>query len=270
MVDYLPRTAWNARPANPGPGDLTVSRVEGAVIHWPGMGTARKATQAEVASALRGWQNYHMDDRGWSDIAYQVAVDQAGRAWTLRGLRTQSGANGNNAANEDYGAILLVVGTGEQPSPELIATTREVIRDFRVTYPNGTKIRPHSAVRVEYTGDGTDCPGDIVRGLISDRAFEPTTTKPEDDDMANADDVLAEIQALRGEEKARYVTETDRWKAEADRWAVEAKRWAAMFARGVDPQALAAAVVAKMPAGSVEQATVEAGVRAVLLDAATD
>jgi hypothetical protein len=40
MVDYLPRSAWNARPARSGPGPLTVSRVEGVVIHWPGMGTA--------------------------------------------------------------------------------------------------------------------------------------------------------------------------------------------------------------------------------------
>ena len=104
MVEYLPRSAWNARPPNAGPGNLTVSRVEGAVIHWPGTGsTSVIHSQAAVASALRGWQDYHMDTRGWSDIAYQVAVDQSGRAWTLRGLRTQSGANGNNDVNERYG-----------------------------------------------------------------------------------------------------------------------------------------------------------------------
>lgn len=266
MVEYLPRSAWNARTPNPGPGDLTVSRVEGMVIHWPGMGDARKATQAQVASALRGWQDYHMDGRGWSDIAYQVAVDQAGRAWTLRGLRTQSGANGDNDVNERFGAILLVLGTGEHPSPAMLATTRGVIADARAIYPNCDEIKPHSAVRPE----PTDCPGDIARGLIEAGAFEPTTTTtPEDDDMANAGDVLAEIQALRTEERARYTTETERWKAEADRWAVEAKRWATLFAGRVDPQDLAAAVVAKLPAGSVDQATVEAGVRAVLLDAAT-
>lgn len=83
-------------------------------------------------------------------------------------------------------------------------------------------------------------------------------------------DVLDEVQGLRGEERARYATETDRWKAEADRWAVEAKRFAALFARNVAPAELAAAVVAKLPPGAVDQATVEAGVRAVLLDAATE
>ncbi|MEU4197628.1 peptidoglycan recognition family protein [Kribbella sp. NPDC026611] len=180
MVTYLPRSAWNARPPNGGPGNLTVSRVEGAVIHWPGTGTTKVIhTQAAVASALRGWQDYHMDTRGWSDIAYQVAVDQAGRAWTLRGLRTQSGANGDNDVNERYGAILLVLVTGEQPSAAMKATTRAVIADFRKLYPRGTAIRPHSAVRPE----PTDCPGDPARAAIARGDFTPGHSE---DDMTPA------------------------------------------------------------------------------------
>jgi hypothetical protein len=110
-----------------------------------------------------------MDSHGWSDIAYQVAVDQAGRAWTLRGLRTQSGANGNNDLNERYGAILLVLVTGEQPSAALKATTRAVIADFRKLYPRGTAIRPHSAVRP----GGTDCPGPAARAALARGEFTP-------------------------------------------------------------------------------------------------
>ncbi|MFD3399452.1 peptidoglycan recognition family protein [Kribbella sp. NPDC058693] len=182
MVNYLPRSAWNARPPKAGgPGNLTVSRVEGAVIHWPGTGSTKVIhTQAAVASALRGWQDYHMDSRGWSDIAYQVAVDQSGRAWTLRGLRTQSGANGDNDVNERYGAILLVLVTGEQPSAAMKATTRAVIADFRRLYPRGTAIRPHSAVRPE----PTDCPGDPARAAIARGEFTPGHS--EDDDMTPA------------------------------------------------------------------------------------
>ncbi|RZU12286.1 N-acetylmuramoyl-L-alanine amidase [Kribbella rubisoli] len=181
MVNYLPRSAWNARPPKDGPGNLTVSRVEGAVIHWPGTGSTKVIhTQAAVASALRGWQDYHMDSRGWSDIAYQVAVDQSGRAWTLRGLRTQSGANGDNDVNERYGAILLVLVTGEQPSAAMKATTRAVIADFRRLYPRGTAIRPHSAVRPE----PTDCPGDPARAAIARGEFTPGNS--EDDDMTPA------------------------------------------------------------------------------------
>ena len=181
MVEYLPRSAWNARPPNAGPGNLTPSRVQGAVIHWPGTGSTKVIhTKAAVASALRGWQDYHMDTRGWSDIAYQVAVDQSGRAWTLRGLRTQSGANGDADVNERYGAILLVLVTGEQPSAAMKATTRAVIADFRKLFPRGTAIRPHSAVRPE----PTDCPGDPARAAIARGEFTPGHS--EDDDMTPA------------------------------------------------------------------------------------
>ena len=120
-----------------------------------------------------------MDTRGWSDIAYQVAVDQAGRAWTLRGLRTQSGANGNNDLNERYGAILLVLVTGEQPTAAMKATTRAVIADFRRIYPRGTAIRPHSAVRP----DPTDCPGPAARAAIARGDFTPGSSE---DDMTPA------------------------------------------------------------------------------------
>ena len=118
-----------------------------------------------------------MDTRGWSDIAYQVAVDQAGRAWTLRGLRTQSAANGNNDVNERYGAILLILVTGEQPTAAMKATTRAVIADFRRIYPRGTAIRPHSAVRP----DPTDCPGPAARAAIARGDFTPGSS--EDDDI---------------------------------------------------------------------------------------
>jgi hypothetical protein len=120
-----------------------------------------------------------MDSRGWSDIAYQVAVDQAGRAWTLRGLRTQSGANGNADLNERYVAVLLVLVTGEQPTAAMKATTRAVIADVRRLYPRGTAIRPHSAVRP----DGTDCPGPAARAAISRGDFTPSSSE---DDMTPA------------------------------------------------------------------------------------
>ncbi|GAA0959175.1 hypothetical protein GCM10009554_72470 [Kribbella koreensis] len=170
MVDYLPRSAWGARAPKPGPGNLLAARVRGVAIHWPGTGTTTPIhSQASVASALRGWQAFHMDDRGWSDIAYQVAVDQSGRAWTLRGLREQSGANGDVAVNQQYGAILLVLVTGEQPTAAMKATTRAVVADFRRLYPRGTTIVPHSAIRP----DPTDCPGPAARAAITRGDFNP-------------------------------------------------------------------------------------------------
>lgn len=179
MTTYLPRTAWRARPPAPGPGNLTPSRVEGTVIHWPGM-PAPVHSYADVAAALRGWQTYHMDDRGWSDIAYQVAVDQAGRAWTLRGLETQSGANGDNDVNERFGAILLILAPGEEPTEAMVDAVREVIADFRDLYPDGVRILPHGAVRPE----PTDCPGPAARAAIARGDFDPDHHIDQEDAMS--------------------------------------------------------------------------------------
>lgn len=176
-MTFHDRDDWGAAPATGGPGQLTPSRVEGVVIHWPGSGeTDSFDNDAEVAAALRGWQRFHQKDRGWSDIAYQRAFSQDGDVWELRGLRTQSGANGNADLNERYGAFLLVLVAGEEPSAAMKASVRASITEFRRIYgDDAAKILPHSAVRP----DGTDCPGPRTRQAIARGEFEPWADEPD-------------------------------------------------------------------------------------------
>lgn len=220
MVTYLPRSAWGAR-APEGSNPLVRSEVEGTAIHHPGMSSRIDATGDDgarrVASALRGWQAYHMDDRGWADIAYQVAVDQAGRAWVLRGLNIRSAANGNQDVNHRFGAILLILGPDEQPSAAMKATVRGVVADFRKWYPAGTAIKPHSAVRPT----GTDCPGDEARAAISRGDFTPHTTTG---DALSAEDVTALTNVINTATAAAALrietTLTTRIEAAGRRWAL--------------------------------------------------
>ena len=193
MAVWLSRSAWGARPPT-NSSALIASEVDGTGIHYPGMGSRKLVTQDQVASALRGWQNYHMDDRGWADIAYQAAVDQAGRKWTLRGLKIRSAANGDSDVNHRYGAILLVIGDDEPLSEALKATVREVVAEFRLYYPKGVLIRPHSAIRP----DPTSCPGNRARLAISRGEFEPTT---EDDDVT-PEQLTTIVNAINGAKAA--------------------------------------------------------------------
>jgi hypothetical protein len=151
--------------------------VENVAFHWPGMAKPINAVGdagfRRVCSALRGWQAYHMDGRGWSDIAYQVAIDQEGRAYTLRGINTQSGANGNNDVNERFGAVLLVLAPGEKPSAKMTATAKAVQADFRKRYPR-VPARPTLHKRVRPAG--TDCPGPAATSAIDSGQFDATTT----------------------------------------------------------------------------------------------
>lgn len=244
MVDYLPRSAWNAAPAKAGPGPLTPSRVRGVVVHWPGSSeTDSFDSRAEVAAALRGWQRYHQEERDWSDIAYQVAVDQAGRAWTLRGWRTQSGANGNNDLNETYGALLLVLVAGEEPSEAMKRTVRAVVADFRSIYgTDADEIRPHSAVRP----DGTDCPGPaareaIVRGEFDPRNGDPEPEPPEEDPLSGitaaeigkavADALSPRLDAI----EQKYTVADNAFDSQAAAWTAVGQAYAAHLLAGGAP-----------------------------------
>lgn len=162
------RKAWGARrPAGTG-YRLNPLQVEGVVLHWPAM-SAPLDTPAEVMAALRGWQRYHMDTHQWSDIAYSHAIDQRGNRYRLRGFWRRSGANGNTSLNRRYGALLLVLAPGEEPSAAMLAEARRVIRGWRRRFPRARAILGHGQVRP----GGTACPGPAVAAAIKAGRFEP-------------------------------------------------------------------------------------------------
>lgn len=180
-MTFLTRADWGARPPRQGPGPLDPLDVIGIALHWPAM--AKPLRGDAVSAALRSWQDYHMDTRGWSDIAYQEAIDQDGNVYELRGLHTQSGANGDTDVNEEYGALLLVLAPGELPTPELMTATRARIARHRTLFPQSRRVVGHQQIRPEPTA----CPGPIVQKLIDADRFNPTGH--EEDDMLSPEDI---------------------------------------------------------------------------------
>lgn len=172
MTHYT-RAQWRARASRGGPGYLSPSRVVGIALHWPAMSRPVRGVAA-VMAALRSWQNYHMDTHGWSDIGYQVAIDQDGNRYDLRGLRVQSGANGNTTLNQQFGAVLLILAPGEHPTEAMTNEVRAVITEHRELFPNSTRVVGHGDIRP----GGTACPGPITQGLIDAGAFEPRRAAP--------------------------------------------------------------------------------------------
>lgn len=173
MTRYT-RSQIGLRAARGGPGDLDPREVLGIALHWPAM-VKPLTTVDSVKGALRSWQSYHMDTHGWSDIAYQEAIDQAGNVYRLRGFGFKaagemSGANGDRTVNEEYGALLLVLAPGEHPTKHLLTSAQRRIAAFRLLYPKGVRIRGHNEIRPE----PTSCPGPIVSDLIKAGAFNPS------------------------------------------------------------------------------------------------
>lgn len=175
-MTHYSRAEWGGRPPR-ARYKLDPLEVRGIALHWPAM-TGKLETVEQVAAALRSWQRLHMDtdqiaDGGASDIAYQIAVDQSGNTYGLRGLRYRSAANGDTGVNRAYGAFLLIVAIGEQPSSAMVKTVRARVTAHRNLFPNSRLIVGHRAIRPH----PTECPGDRITRLIADEAFGNPTER---------------------------------------------------------------------------------------------
>lgn len=199
-MTYYTREQWAAREANSGPGLLDVEQVEGVALHWPAMTRPLKFVE-EVKAALRGWQNLHIDTRKWSDIAYQEGFDQLGNVYELRGLRTQSGANGDDDVNERFGAFLLILAPGEKPSEAMVKSVKARIAKHRELFPNSELVVGHGEIRE----GGTECPGAIVQQGIEDGLFDPNDDEGPSPRKALRKSITKDIKTAKEQGRPRVV-----------------------------------------------------------------
>ena len=170
---YYSRSAWTrtgkggVRLAGSGRTMTTI------YIHYPGQGAAiGRASVASTRNRLEGYRRQHKNVNGWADIAYNVAVDQSGNVWELRGIDRQSGANGGTASNRSGQAILVLVGNNEKPTAECVAGIKDAVRRIRRVHPKASRIRGHQ----QSPDASTACPGAHLMGLVRSGGLEPGST----------------------------------------------------------------------------------------------
>lgn len=109
------------------------------------------------ASVVRGIQNFHMDGKGWSDIAYNFLLCRHGYVFEGRGLNVWNGANGTNTANKSSHAIMVMVGEGngfpEEAKRAFVDAVDHVAARTRAPAAPVVGHRDHKA---------TACPGDEI------------------------------------------------------------------------------------------------------------
>lgn len=121
----MSRADWGARPR------VCIShniKPEGITVHYGGpspwgrqAGLDRSnperfratAPHDRCASILRAYQAYHLDTRGWCDLAYNSAVCPHGVRYEGRGVGVRSGAQGTNDGNLRSYATVYLAGTGD-------------------------------------------------------------------------------------------------------------------------------------------------------------
>ena len=169
-MKFVSRAEWGGRKPR------SISRIPGPVtsttFHWEGpkMGTF---THSSCASKVRGIQNFHMDSRGWSDIAYNAVVCPHGYVFEGRWVGARSAAQGTNAGNDTSYAICGLFGEGDVLTDLMKDAYLDCRTYFMATAKTGATIRPHSYWHA------TACPGNGVRVWIGDGAKDPIADGPE-------------------------------------------------------------------------------------------
>lgn len=106
----LPRSEWKASPARPGMIPQTPRRI--TVHHLGGKSPVKREG---IAPALKGNQEFHQRDKGWSDLAYHFLVDRWGRLWQGRDVNYR----GDSATTYDLKDRALVCLIGDFEKEEL-------------------------------------------------------------------------------------------------------------------------------------------------------
>lgn len=170
---FVARGEWGARP----PRSRTALRATfGVTGHWEGPGLG-PYDHAACASMVREIQQFHMDTRGWVDIAYQAALCRHGYVYEGRWIGVRSAANGTNAGNDTSYAVCILMGEGDTLTAEALGAWWWCVETFRAAGA-GPGLRGHRDWRA------TSCPGDAFYAAIG--AGAPPTPVPvltKEDDM---------------------------------------------------------------------------------------
>lgn len=152
----ITRAQWKARPSS-GSLNAISSHPKGTAVHWEGpkMGIF---SHSQCYAKVRFIQNFHMDTRGWSDIAYNFIACPHGHVFEGRGLKYGSAANGNTQDNHDYYAVCALVGQGDPQPGGLDDAIAEGVAICQTKA--GDEVTGH---RDHFN---TACPGDDIYGKL--------------------------------------------------------------------------------------------------------
>ncbi|MDT0305053.1 N-acetylmuramoyl-L-alanine amidase [Streptomonospora wellingtoniae] len=148
MVRIISRSEWGARAPRDRSYVSWSQRTEVVVHHSAGPTT----------QTVRSIQDFHLDGRGWSDIGYNLLVDDDGAAYEGRGW-TVAGAHavGHNTS----GIGICYIGQNS-PTPAAKATIRALYDEASERAGRALPKRTHGDV------NSTSCPGSNLQSWVDD------------------------------------------------------------------------------------------------------
>ncbi|KAF5281860.1 hypothetical protein FQR65_LT14504 [Abscondita terminalis] len=151
--ELVSRQEWLARP--PKSPTAMSNPVPHVIIHHTYQPGACNTTD-ECMKAMRWMQDFHQNERNWSDIGYNFAVGGDGKAYVGRGWSIV-GAHAPTYNDKSIGICLIGDWRYELPNKRQLETVKKLIScgiEMGKIAPNYT-LFGHKQVR-----EGTECPGD--------------------------------------------------------------------------------------------------------------
>ncbi len=182
------RAQWGARASR---GATRIAGpVRGVTCHWEGPAMGYPWPHDVCDDKVRSIQRYHMDDKGWADIAYNALACPHGYVYEGRGPNVRSAANGESGigGNDQWYAVCYLAGVGDEFTAEGQAAMLEAIAWLRSDGGAGEAVNGHR------DHHPTDCPGDVIYRWVQ-TGLPPDSSPVLEDDMPLSSDDLDRIAA---------------------------------------------------------------------------
>lgn len=211
-MDIISRTEWGARPPRNRSTTTWSQRTE-FVVHY---------SEGPTTQSVKSIQAFHMNTRGWSDIAYNFLVDTAGRIYEGRGWTVVGAhATGHNTS----GLGVCFIGRNGDATPEAKRAIRWLYDEACRRAGRRLAKRGHG----QLSGNSTSCPGAQLLDWVRDGMPTPGGGQPKPDPAPDKPStqappwpgrLLTQPPAMRGDDVLAWQRQMRKrgWRIDADGW----------------------------------------------------
>jgi hypothetical protein len=168
-VKLVTRSEWGARAYT---CSSALPPNDGLVVHYSAADADEQADHANCDERVRGIQSYHMNTKGWCDIAYNFLVCKHGYIFEGRGWSRKAGATGD--ANSHTIAICFL-GDDTASRDDVTAFGREALGEWIRTAR--ARLNPNASVKGHRDYMSTSCPGNELETWVNAGGWKAVTVR---------------------------------------------------------------------------------------------
>lgn len=163
-MKFVTRQQWGAVPPR-GVTVLPKPAVDTVVFHYTASAADTQSDHRNCGARVRGVQRYHMETKGWNDIAYSFLPCKHGYVFEGRGYRAKTAATGNDNDHTLACCFLGADTARDDVTNEGRRAMVDITQAIEAFYGKKLKYRGHRDFM------STSCPGSELYSYIRSGAF---------------------------------------------------------------------------------------------------